>query len=73
MRLPDSWKGPYWEPRDIWFGLYWTPESRERDGQTMLSFTSVYVCLLPCFPVRMRWYSYVHPDAVPGVAGRGGC
>lgn len=56
MRLPDSWKGPYWEPRNIWVGCYWRRETRERYGVVELDFMSVYVCIVPCFPVRMRWY-----------------
>lgn len=56
MRLPDSWKGPYWEPRDLWCGVFWTRETRRSEGRIILDFLSVYVCLIPCFPIRMRWY-----------------
>lgn len=57
MRIPDHWKGPYRDVRDIWVGVYWTDETREDiNGVTFLRFRSVYVCLVPCFPIRMRWY-----------------
>jgi hypothetical protein len=57
MRFPDSWKGPYLDTRDIWIGVYWTNETREDiNGKTFLWFRSVYICLLPCFPIRLRWY-----------------
>jgi hypothetical protein len=57
-RWPDSWKGPYWEPRDVWLGAYWTRERRWRESRErpFLEFVTVYVCLIPCFPVRLRWY-----------------
>lgn len=48
--LPDGWKGPYWEPRDVWLGVYWNRERRGRMWRT-----DVYVCLVPCFPIRMTW------------------
>lgn len=48
--LPDEWKGPYWEPRDIWVGVYWNHERRSR----MYRF-DVYVCLVPFFPIRLTW------------------
>lgn len=57
MRLPDSWTGPYWEPRDAWVGVFWTHETRLREGREILRFLSVYICVLPCFPIRLRWYS----------------
>lgn len=59
-----SWKGPYWEPRDVWLGVYWTRETRTRGDELMLDFLSIYVCLVPCLPVRVRWYSFVHPQAL---------
>ena len=34
------------EPRDIWIGVFWD----RRDG-----LTQVFVCLLPCVPVRIAW------------------
>lgn len=38
------------EPRDIWVGLYWTTEH----GGWI-----VYLCLIPCFPLRLhRKWSY---------------
>jgi hypothetical protein len=46
MRRPDSFKGPYWEPRDVWFGAFW---DRTRTG------LHVYLCLVPCFPIRLTW------------------
>jgi hypothetical protein len=45
------------EVRDCWIGVYWTDETREDiHGVTFLRFRSVYVCLIPCFPIRLRWY-----------------
>lgn len=60
MRPPDSWKGPYWDPRDIWVGVYWTRENSRfvpTRGGVLEMWLSVYICVLPCFPVRMRWYA----------------
>jgi hypothetical protein len=33
------------EPRDIWVGVWW-----DRKGDTR----SVYVCLIPCLPIRFK-------------------
>lgn len=42
-----------WEARDIWIGLYWdrynVPDRR--------ACLVVYVCLLPCLPLRLRFGS----------------
>lgn len=49
----------YFEPRDVWVGVYWNvvkqdflsfPGSRARAKEF-----SVYVCLIPFFPIRFRW------------------
>ena len=56
-----AWKGPYWEPRDIWLGIYWTVDivrryspvqKRWNDARRM----NLYVCVVPCFPIRIRWW-----------------
>lgn len=47
--MPE-WKGPYWEPRDIWVGIYHNFERRSRMWRL-----DVYVCLIPCLPVRLTW------------------
>lgn len=36
------------EPRDVWVGLYWDVQTA---GNGALL---VYVCLVPCVPVRIR-------------------
>lgn len=36
----------YFEPRDCWMGLFW---DRRADG------LYVYVCLIPCVPLRIVW------------------
>jgi hypothetical protein len=36
-----------WEPRDLWVGAYW-----KRD-----SVVTLYVCLLPCLPIVIWWWS----------------
>lgn len=37
----------YFEPRDLWIGVYW-----DRKGSIL---THVYVCLVPCLPIRFTW------------------
>lgn len=61
MRRPDEWKGPYWEPRDIWMGVYWTRDTFLNTDQPLLD---VYICLLPCFPIRVRWIGATSPWTV---------
>lgn len=34
------------EPRDIWIGVFWDRRS---------GVTQVFVCLVPCLPVRVAW------------------
>jgi hypothetical protein len=65
MRWPDEWKGPYWEPRDIWVGLYWTRDVAEVARWEAWETLSVYLCPIPCFPIRLRWIC-----AVPSKAQR---
>jgi len=59
MRLPDEWRGPYWEPRDIWLGVYWTwgvSNGRFPGDEDVADRTEVYICLVPCFPIKLTWY-----------------
>lgn len=59
MRRPDEWRGPYWEPRDIWLGVYWTPSmanGRFPGDPDVEVGLDVYVCLIPCFPIKATWY-----------------
>lgn len=32
---------------DLWLGVYWS------DGEG--SYRHLYVCLVPCFPIHIRW------------------
>lgn len=43
-----------WEPRDLWVGVYWRKENPYYDGGWWGSF-DIYVCLVPCFPIRFAW------------------
>lgn len=40
-----------WEPRDLWVGVYWT---RERKPGWRRSVIEVYVCVVPCLPLKLR-------------------
>jgi hypothetical protein len=40
----------YWEIRDLWVGCYWDFDRRGR----MWKLT-VYLCLIPCLPLRLTW------------------
>lgn len=46
-----------WEPRDLWLGVYWTGKDRP--------LWRVFVCLVPCFPVRVSWFSVPYFAASP--------
>lgn len=50
-RLPDNWEGPYFEPRDIWWGIFWDHDFVLGGGGGL----NVYICLVPCFPIRLCW------------------
>jgi hypothetical protein len=43
----------YFEKRDMWIGCYWLVEGRERWRRL-----TVYICLVPCFPIRLRWQPF---------------
>jgi hypothetical protein len=58
-RWPDSWIGPYWEPRDIWIGVYWTVamgNGRFPGDEPEPESHDIYICVVPCFPIRLRWF-----------------
>ena len=52
-----------WEPRDLWVGVYWDRGQHEVHyipGSVMLeNYVRVYVCLLPCLPIKLSWSSPV--------------
>lgn len=54
-------------PRDVWLGLRWLHKAEPagygtvRTGGTMTRL-DVWVCLLPCLPVRLTWLRG-YPDA----------
>lgn len=39
---------------DFWVGAYWINKDLYRMGR----FTDVYICLLPCFPIRILYRSH---------------
>lgn len=51
-RWPDDFEWPYWEPRDVWVGLFW---EYGFDRLTRDAALNVYICLVPCFPMRLIW------------------
>ncbi len=55
----------YFEPRDLWVGVYWNVERTSFDNSRVRCREwSVYICLLPCFPIRLRWlHGYKMDDA----------
>ena len=66
VRLPDYVKGPYWEPRDLWLGVFWNQEwLSSRFNQPKFRRTNVYVCVVPCFPVRLIWARLPRATAQP--------
>lgn len=60
-RAARHWKGPYWEPRDVWIGVYWTRDEVKItrpawDGFDYRQRMTAYICLVPCFPIRVWWW-----------------
>lgn len=56
-----AWKGPYWEPRDAWVGFYWNVDKVKRYSERSRRWNddrrmNLYVCLVPCLPIRIRWW-----------------
>jgi hypothetical protein len=44
------------EPRDLWIGVYWNYDEEESRAHGRYGILTVYVCLLPCLPLRFRTY-----------------
>jgi hypothetical protein len=52
-----------WEPRDLWIGAFWESESDEIHEGVFERQIVVYLCLLPCLPLRFYWWRYA--DEIP--------
>lgn len=50
--------------KDMWFGLYWEDEGYEPFG-----WIDFYLCIIPCFPIHIRYYEprsiYFNPEDDP--------
>lgn len=46
---------PHFDKRDIWIGAYWNVED-SGDPNDAIKEYSVYICLIPCFPIRLLWF-----------------
>jgi hypothetical protein len=47
------------EPRDCWVGVYWTHDGYDCFRAAINKYGcsyAVYVCLVPCFPIVIRWH-----------------
>jgi hypothetical protein len=43
------------EIRDLWIGVYWNTDNWG-DETKFLKEYSIYVCIVPCLPIRITWY-----------------
>ncbi len=50
------------KPQDLWVGVFWNVTKHQYVMPTgnpavriVAKEFSVYMCLLPCFPIRVRW------------------
>lgn len=50
------------EPRDVWLGVYWNVERTRDSGERSLY---VYLCVVPCLPLRLRIDLPRGPRGVP--------
>lgn len=51
--LPRLWWGLRWDPRDVWVGVFW--ERYFDDELNWRHALDVYVCVLPCLPLKFQW------------------
>lgn len=42
---------------DTWIGAYWSPDGHD-DERPWRSGT-VWICLVPCFPLKINWWEQV--------------
>jgi hypothetical protein len=71
VRLPDAWRGPYWKPCDAWIGAYWSRELTQVAKHERSEIFTLYICLVPCFPIRLTWVDNAVPATAPDDAREG--
>ena len=56
----DAWVSLEFVPGDMWIGLFW-----RRKHPISWNRWEFFICILPCFPIRIEWMAY---DNLPEVA-----
>jgi len=54
VNVEIAWTGIKFEPRDIWIGVFWDEVDRDWRWEHAKRAWDVYVCLLPCLPLKFR-------------------
>ena len=44
--------GLVWEPRNLWVGVHWQKDRTNAHGMF------VFICLLPCLPIRIHYHRF---------------
>jgi hypothetical protein len=53
-----------WKLADLWIGAFWRTEWHHYHDADELQWVDVWVCLVPCLPIRFHWRPW-EGDEVP--------